>query len=187
MSFGWSDINFLALEVAVTRSCVRNRFGKPKTVASGKPVPLPGSVRDALQEWRRESLYADDGDFLFPSLRLQGKKPLSPDTVLKKFIRPALVRARVTGKVIGWHSFRHSLATNLRSLGIDVKVAQELLRHANSRVTMDVYTQAVSAQKREASSRVIEMMLLPKQKGTEGQHPSAPLQLASATILAANL
>jgi hypothetical protein len=33
---------------------------------------------------------------------------------------------------IGWHNFRHSLVTNLRAMGVDVKVAQELLRHANS-------------------------------------------------------
>jgi hypothetical protein len=30
--------------------------------------------------------------------------------VLTKIIRPALVRAKVKGKVVGWHSFRHSLA-----------------------------------------------------------------------------
>jgi hypothetical protein len=30
-----------------------------------------------------------------------------PDMVLKKFLRPALVRAGITGKVIGRHSFRH--------------------------------------------------------------------------------
>ena len=182
----WSDINFVTLEVAVVRNCVRNRFGSVKTLASGKPVPLPESVRDALLEWRRQSPYRADGDFLFPSQRLNGNVLVSPDMVLKKVIRPALVRAGITGKVIGYHSFRHSLATNLRSLGIDVKVAQELLRHANSRITLDLYTQAVSAQKREASGRVIEMMLLPKQKGTEGQHPSAPLELTGETILAAN-
>jgi site-specific recombinase XerD len=51
--------------------------------------------------------------------------------LLRKVIRPALERAKITGKLIGWHSFRHSLATKLRSLGVDVKVAQELLRHAN--------------------------------------------------------
>ena len=82
-----------------------------------------------------------------------------PDGVLKKFIRPALERAIITGKKSGWHTFRHSLATNLRSLGVDVKVAQEQLRHANSRTTMDLYTHAVSADKRSASQRQIELLL----------------------------
>lgn len=35
-------------------------------------------------------------------------------------------------KTIGWHSFRHGLATMLRRKGVDIKTAQELLRHANS-------------------------------------------------------
>jgi integrase len=155
----WSDVNFLTLEIAVTRSCVRGRFGTVKTEASGRPVPLHKSVADALVDWRKGSLYNADGDFLFPFLRLNGAAPLMPDMVLKKIIRPALVRAGVKNKVIGRHSFRHSLATNLRSLGVDVKVAQELLRHANSRITMDLYTQAVSADKRSASGRQVDMLL----------------------------
>jgi site-specific recombinase XerD len=104
-------------------------------------------------------MYSADGDFLFPSERLNGTKPLTPHMVLKKVIRPALERVSVQGKVIGWHSFRHSLATNLRSLGIDVKIAQELLRHANSRITMDLYTQAVSSDKRSVSGKQVEMLL----------------------------
>jgi integrase len=155
----WSDINFFTMEVAVTRSCVRNRFGTVKTEASGKPVPLHQSVCDVLAEWRGKSDYRAEDDFLFPSLRKNGEQPLMPDMVLKKVIRPALVRAGITGKIIGWHSFRHSLATNLRTLGVDVKVAQELLRHANSRTTMDLYTHAVSADKRSASERQIELLL----------------------------
>jgi hypothetical protein len=75
---------------------------------------------------------------------------------------------------------------NLRSLGVDVKLAQELLRRANSRITMDVYTRAVSARKRKASGRVLEMMLLPKAKGAEGQHPSAPLESESVSSIAVN-
>ena len=61
-----------------------------------------------------------------------------------------VVRAGIEGKAIGWHSFRHSLATNLRAAGVDLETAQELLRHANSRITLDVYTRAISATKREA-------------------------------------
>jgi len=111
-------------------------------------------------------------DFLFPSARFNGSKPLSPDSILEKSIRPALARSGIVGKHIGWHTFRHSLATNLRSLGVDIKVAQELMRHSSCRTTLDIYTRAVSQQKREASLEVVALMLpLEVQKL---QHPSAP-------------
>lgn len=155
----WSDLDFFGKQVFVTRSVVRNHFGETKTEASHKPVPLDPAVAEVLAEWRGESDYKADGDFLFPSVRKNGKQPMMPDMMLKRTIRPALKRAGVTGKTVGFHTFRHSLGTNLRALGVDVKVAQELLRHANSRITMDLYTQAVSADKREASRRQVEMLL----------------------------
>jgi integrase len=40
-----------------------------------------------------------------------------------------------------------------------VKTVQELLRHANSRITLEVYTQAVTSLKRAAQSKVVRMML----------------------------
>ena len=79
--------------------------------------------------------------------------------VLNKIIRPALREAGIVGKTIGWHSFRHTLATNLRSRGVDVKVAQELLRHANSRITLDLYTRAVSSEKRAASGKQFDLLM----------------------------
>lgn len=177
----WSDVDSSKLEIAVTKSCFRNRFGNTKTEASRKPVPLPPAVLDTLVAWQDVSLYRDETDFLFPSDRLRGVKPLSPDTLLKKVIRPALKEAGVIGKVIGWHSFRHSLATNLRSLGVDVKVAQELLRHANSRTTMDIYTHAVSAQKHEATGKVVDLLLPQAKRGAIPQHPLAPSEIQLAT------
>jgi integrase len=45
---------------------------------------------------------------------------------------------------------------------------QELLRHANSRITLDVYTQAVNSNKRAAQSKVVRMMVSDLgQKGEE--------------------
>jgi integrase len=99
-------------------------------------------------EWRQHSSYATDLDFLFPSTPFKGTKPLSPDSVLEKSVRPSLARIGVVEKRIGWHSFRHSLATNLRALGVDTKVAQELMRHSSCRTRLDVYTRAVDQQKR---------------------------------------
>ena len=66
-------------------------------------------------------MYNSDADFLFSSFRKNATQPLMPDMVLKRILRPALMRAGITGKLIGWHSFRHSLATNLRSPGLDVR------------------------------------------------------------------
>ena|SRR5277367_2345503 len=71
---------------------------------------------------------------------------------------PAAKRAKIT-KRIGWHTFRHTYATLLQANGEDVKVVQELLRHANSKTTMDTYTQALSPAKRTAQSRVVRMFV----------------------------
>ena len=189
----WRNVDPILMQVNVLRSCVRGRFGETKTEASRKPVPLHPAVIACLDEWRKVSPHPEDQDFLFPSARLKGKKPVTPDMILKKIIRPAVVRAKID-KRIGWHSFRHSLATNLRAAGADLKTAQELLRHANSRITLEIYTRAISATKREANNRVVEMLMIDgksapspapsgqetkmlegTKKGAEDfQHPSAP-------------
>src|SRR4051812_21005781 len=61
-------------------------------------------------------------------------------------------------KKMGWHTFRHACATLLRAGGADIKVAQELLRHASCRVTLDTYTQAVTEHKRAAQNRVASLI-----------------------------
>jgi hypothetical protein len=40
----------------------------------------------------------------------------------------------------------------------DVKTTQELMRHASSRVTLDVYAQALTPAKRSAQNKVIEII-----------------------------
>lgn len=138
---------------------VQRWLGETKTECSRRPLPLHPLVLQVLLDWKKESLYTAESDFLFPSIRRNGTQPLSPDSLLKRSIRPALARAGIEGKVIGSHSFRHSLATNLRAMGVDIKVAQELLRHANSRTTLDIYTRAVSAQKRDATAQLVQILL----------------------------
>ncbi len=54
---------------------------------------------------------------------------------------------------------RHTYSTTLIANGENVKVVQELMRHANSRCTLDVYSQARVSAKREAQQRIVEMVL----------------------------
>ncbi|MGO9638860.1 MAG: tyrosine-type recombinase/integrase, partial [Terracidiphilus sp.] len=84
-------------------------------------------------------------------------QPYWPNSAMENHIRPAAQRAGIS-KRIGWHTFRHSYATLLKANGEDVKVVQESLRHASSRITLDVYTQAVTPAKREAQRKVVEMI-----------------------------
>ena len=102
--------------------------------------------------------YATADDWVFTSARVKGKKPRRPDTVMVKIIRPAAVRAGINRR-IGWHTFRHTYSTTLIANGENVKVVQELMRHANSRTTLDVYSQARISAKREAQQRIVEMIL----------------------------
>ena len=93
-----------------------------------------------------------------------GRQPLWHENVLKRHIRPAAERAGVA-KRIGFHTFRHSLATMMKANGEDVKTVQELLRHANSRITLDIYTQAMTPAKGQAQGKVLQM-ILPDSKQT---------------------
>ena len=149
MVLRWQDLNFENNIANITRSIYRNVVGDTKTKASRKPVPLHPILVEELNRWRSESPYQADSDFLFPSIQKNGTQPLQPDIILKRHIRPALEQMGVN-KRIGWHSFRHGLSQFLRQRGIDVKIAQDLLRHANSRITLDIYQQTVTDERRAA-------------------------------------
>jgi integrase len=95
-------------------------------------------------------------NLLFPSPYETGR-PRWPWTIQRTHLRPAGIRAGLGP--IGWHTFRHSYSTLLRALRVDLKVQQELLRHADIRTTMNIYTQAMPDAMRRANSRVVEMVL----------------------------
>ena len=53
----------------------------------------------------------------------------------------------------------------------DLKTIQEMLRHATFKVTADVYTQAITAARREAHNKVVKQFktVLGKDGGKNGQ------------------
>jgi len=161
----WSQLHldFDNLELSVTRSIWHQVVGDCKTEASARPIPLDSYMADDLRRWRRQSVYQFDDDYVFASESMRGKHPYWPDNLMKRHIWP-VANAIGIHKRIGWHTFRHTFSTLLKVNGEDVKTVQKLLRHASSRITLsritlDIYTQATTSNKRAAQSKVIRMIV----------------------------
>ena len=77
-----------------------------------------------------------------------------------RHVQPAADRAGIS-KRIGWHTFRHTLATLLQASGAGVKVTQELLRHSSPVMTLGTYAQAVTVDKRDAQDTVAALFSKP--------------------------
>ena len=52
-------------------------------------------------------------------------------------------------------SFRRSLATLLQASGASVKATQDMLRHASSRLTLELYAQSVPEDRRDAQAGIL--------------------------------
>jgi integrase len=154
----WSDVDFSNMRLDVLRSIYLGHVGDCKTEASRKPVPLDDRVAADLWVWKETTRYRQPNDWIFASPHNLGKHPFWPDVLLQKIIRPAAIRAGINKK-IGWHTFRHTFSTLLIANGENVKVVQELMRHASSRCTLEVYSQARILAKRQAQQRVVQMII----------------------------
>jgi integrase len=157
LGLSWSDVDFRLKIIDLKCAVVHRQLGEMKTEASQKPVPMGGALAAALQEWSTQSVYRLADDWVFASPKMHGKQPHWPETLLKCYVQPAAKRLGIT-KQIGWHSFRRTFATLLKGSGEDVKTVQELMRHANSKLTLDVYAQALTPAKRAAHLKVVEMI-----------------------------
>lgn len=153
----WENIDTGTGLADVQRSVVDGAVGDCKSEVSKQPVPLDALTLDELQSWRKITMYASDEDWVFASERLFGKMPIWSNASLQKVLQPAARRARIT-KVIGWHTFRHTYSTMLAENGNDVKVVQELMRHAKLSTTMEIYTHPRMEKKREAQSKVVDVL-----------------------------
>lgn len=154
----WCDIDFGKKTLNVRKSIWQQHLGPVKTEESEKVMPLDDEMIADLLRWRSETPYAGDQDWIFASGRMKGRQPLWPEAIERNYIRPAAERAKIT-KHISWHVFRHTFSTLLAENDEDVKTVQSLMRHANSNITMNIYTHAVSSKKRRAQTKVVEMIL----------------------------
>ncbi|HVH70969.1 MAG TPA: tyrosine-type recombinase/integrase [Candidatus Dormibacteraeota bacterium] len=108
---------------------------------------------------------------VFASGRSRGRKPYWGQAILRKYVRPVAEKVGIQ-KCIGWHTFRHTYSTLLRTVGTEFKAMQELLRHSTLRSTLDVYTQAITPAKHAAQAAVLSLIFSHETSGAS-QSPSS--------------
>ncbi|MGH9447052.1 MAG: tyrosine-type recombinase/integrase [Terriglobia bacterium] len=153
MGLQWGDIDFENLAVRVQRSFVEGHIYATRNETSTADLPLDPDLAELLLNHKRQSSFSGNSDFIFSG---DSGEPRWPDILLTDHIKPA---ARKVGNGnIGWHTFRHTYSTLLHALGTTPAVQKELLRHADIQTTMNIYTQAVTPAKREAASKVVDLL-----------------------------
>ena len=135
----------------------RAELGTPKTQTSKRVIPLKSDVLKMLQAIKLEQTELrlkfgagyENGDFVFSTSL---GKPLDRNNMQQSF-RKICQKLDLQGLSI--HSTRHTFATLSHAQGMDIKVLQEILGHANISETADTYTHVDISNKQKAMEKLI--------------------------------
>lgn len=167
----WSDLDVATKTIQISRTlqCVRPRKpaeGEPKArisfkaPKSGKPrgVRIPGFVVDALRQHKvtqaKHRLQIGPGykDSDLVACRADGS-PWASDAFSPRF--------QTAAKALGfpdltYHILRHTAITIALSMGIPVKIVQEMAGHHSAAFTLDKYAHVSAAMQEEMAQRLDE-------------------------------
>lgn len=167
LGLAWEDIDFKNSVVHVRYQLKRIR-GKGlqrvrlKSKKSRRVLPLPEVAARALFAWQRAQQSEEQtagGRWGSNTLGLvfttRYGKPIEPSTIN----RTLLVLAKRCGlRELHPHALRHSCATFLKAMDVDVVVIRDILGHSQLSVTADIYTHVLAPELREAIKRMDRLM-----------------------------
>jgi integrase len=157
----WGDVLWDDEKIAISKRLWRGD-GPTKTRRSEGHVPMHPALAQFLHAWREKTPFSQDTDFLFPSLKGEGKVPIAAGVFVADHLRPAAKAAGIqipNGYRFGLHNLRHSLSSWLVNKGkADPKTVQTLLRHSRIQTTLDLYTQGDGDETRAAQGAFLREM-----------------------------
>src|SRR5712692_812745 len=154
LALKWEDIDFESRTMRVSRAVVDGIVDDVKTECSEDELPLDPGFAGLLLAWRSQCPDSA-GHWVFPS-HVTGE-PYHASPIQQDYIRPAGRKLGLGD--IGWHTFRHTYRSWLDATGAPIGVQQKLMRHAQIATTMNVYGNALMESKREANSKIVQLVL----------------------------
>jgi integrase len=161
LALRWADLDLDTGTLAVNRTVHRVAgvgltYAEPKSERSRRRIALPTPLADALRIHRAaqhaERLKAgtawQDNDLVFAQ---PNGHPIDKRADWHEW-RRVLAAAEV--RTVRLHDARHSAATTLLALGVDVRVVADMLGHSQTRVTSDTYQHLLPALAQDAADRM---------------------------------
>lgn len=176
----WEDVDFEDNTISVNHTLVYYNHAKngcyfdintPKTKAGRRLVPMTDNVKEAFMQEKRYQEEAGIScgvrigtytDFIFVNRFGNVQHQGTLNKALRRIIRDcnqAILEKENSGKEsvllprFSCHILRHTFATRLCEAGVNMKVIQDVLGHADISTTMNIYTDATKELKeRELSS-----------------------------------
>ncbi len=159
LALRWADVHWHEGRIQISKRWAKGEDGVTKTDVSDGYVPLHSGLAGHLRAWQRQKAHANEADFVFPSFRAKGKKPLCSSVFVAGYVRPAAKKAGVRiedGQRFGLHNLRHSLSNWLvNKAKAEPKTVQGILRHSKIQTTLDLYTQEDSDETRAAQGEFL--------------------------------
>ena len=162
LALKWSAIDFNKQQLTVRYALdINGKLKTTKTKQSRRPILLTPSMAATLKEaYHRQKVDKlrfgtsyHQNDFV---CTFEDGQPISRNYVSTTFRRKV---KQYKMPVIRFHDLRHTFATIALSNNVHVKVVQEILGHASSRTTLDVYSHVIPSmqeQSLEILSRAFE-------------------------------
>ena len=123
-------------------------IGSPKSPSSCRTIPIPTFLlkRLEIQKKQRSAAQLTTG-YIFGT----GMRAADPRTIQRRF---AGVVRRLEIPDAHFHTLRHSYATRLLEMGVDVKTVSQLLGHSSAKTTLDCYAHSLLDQQRSAVAKL---------------------------------
>jgi integrase len=161
----WRTVDLALAQISLSESVEQTTKGlRTKETKSGRSrtVDLPSIVVDELRRHRlrqaeemlKVGVRADEHT---PVVSRETGEPLQPNSLTHEFVRilskaPGLPRIR-------FHDLRHTHATQLLSVGVHPKIAQERLGHSTVSITLDLYSHVMPGMQQDAAACKVDAAL----------------------------